>query len=208
MRHLLERLWFYFFAPYATMRKRCNFLRARLAVLGWRRPVARYYPYSLVVCTGNICNLTCPLCPTGCAKPGRTPGLMSMVTFRHCLDECGPYLYKLELYNWGEPLLNPNFFAMVQYAKRFGILVAGGHQLERVRVALLCGVARGLRFWQSPAGLVRRCVEWRPLPGSAAPDVPGRRGREFLHLRDLQGEPGYSGVLTGSPRVLYYAHSA
>ena len=39
------------------------------------------------------------------------------------MDECGPYLYDLYLYNWGEPLLNKEIFNMVKYSKRFNIRV-------------------------------------------------------------------------------------
>ena len=40
------------------------------------------------------------------------------------MDECGPYLWELNLYNWGEPLLNKELFEMVKYSKNFKVNVS------------------------------------------------------------------------------------
>jgi MoaA/NifB/PqqE/SkfB family radical SAM enzyme len=47
---------------------------------------------------------------------GRPKGIMSFETFRSVLDELCPYLYLVHLYNWGEPLLNPEIGKMISYA--------------------------------------------------------------------------------------------
>jgi radical SAM protein with 4Fe4S-binding SPASM domain len=48
---------------------------------------------------------------------------MTFDCFRRLIDECGPFLYTLDLFNWGEPLLNHSIFEMIQYAKRYRIRV-------------------------------------------------------------------------------------
>jgi hypothetical protein len=32
--------------------------------------------------------------------------------FKKIMDECGPYLWEVDLYNWGEPFLNRKLFDM------------------------------------------------------------------------------------------------
>jgi radical SAM protein with 4Fe4S-binding SPASM domain len=48
---------------------------------------------------------------------------MEQHVFERVIDECGPYLYTVELHSWGEPLANPAFFQMVRYARRQNIQV-------------------------------------------------------------------------------------
>ena len=81
------------------------------------------YPYYLYIDPTNICNLKCPLCPTWQYVKERPKGKMSMETFRNILDETGPYLFALSLFNWGEPLFNPHLPAMINYAKQYNIVV-------------------------------------------------------------------------------------
>ena len=76
-----------------------------------------YFPNKLTIDIGNICNLRCPLCPTGRGDQGAARGLMGMEAFKKVIDELGSYLTKLELHNWGEPLLNKDLIPMIQYAK-------------------------------------------------------------------------------------------
>jgi radical SAM protein with 4Fe4S-binding SPASM domain len=76
-----------------------------------------YIPNKINIDIGNICNLKCPLCPTGRGDKGASRGLMSLENFRKVIDEIGKYLTNLELYNWGEPLLNRDLISMITYAK-------------------------------------------------------------------------------------------
>jgi len=71
----------------------------------------------------NICNLRCPLCPTGQGILARPRGRMPLSELKRIVDEIAPYAYRLELYNWGEPLLHPEIFEMVEYASRKRISV-------------------------------------------------------------------------------------
>lgn len=79
------------------------------------------YPVKLTVEATNVCNLRCPACFTGAGEMGRKRSMIEMELYRKLLDELGPYLFELELYNWGEPLLNKNVFTMIEEASQAGI---------------------------------------------------------------------------------------
>lgn len=71
-------------------------------------------PPILMVEPTNICPLQCPLCPTGIGQMTRTRGMMPFPLFKQAIDEVDPvYVY---LWNWGEPLLNPEIYDMIEYA--------------------------------------------------------------------------------------------
>jgi MoaA/NifB/PqqE/SkfB family radical SAM enzyme len=81
-------------------------------------------PLSLHIDPSNICNLRCKFCPTG--HPDiihdvlRPRGLMDFSLFKKIIDDLANFpepLRCLHLYKDGEPLLNPDFPAMVKYAK-------------------------------------------------------------------------------------------
>ena len=79
-------------------------------------------PYQYTIDPINICNLKCPLCPTGLGILGRSRGRMSLDNFKDLIDQIAPYAFLVELYNWGEPYLHPQIFEMIAYAheKRIG----------------------------------------------------------------------------------------
>lgn len=76
-----------------------------------------YFPTKVAIETGNICNLDCPLCPTGNEKEKVKKGMLSFENYVNILDQLGPYAHHLDLFNWGEPLLNKDIVKMVKYAK-------------------------------------------------------------------------------------------
>jgi pyruvate-formate lyase-activating enzyme len=78
-------------------------------------------PSRLTVEATNICNLRCPACFTGVGETGRGRSHMSMDLFLRLLDDLGPYLLEVEFYNWGEPLLGKNVYAMIAAAAGRGI---------------------------------------------------------------------------------------
>ncbi|MGD9823095.1 radical SAM/SPASM domain-containing protein [Desulfobacter sp.] len=91
-----------------------------------------YYPSALTIDVGNVCNLKCPLCPTGRGDKGVERGFMPFEQFQRILSEVGPYLTDLDLHNWGEPLLNKDLVAMVRLAKKKGITVNISSNLMRL----------------------------------------------------------------------------
>lgn len=58
-----------------------------------------------------ICNYTCVGCPTTFMK--RKKGYMSPAQFNAILEEMGDHLRAIYLWNYGEPLLNPNVAIMI-----------------------------------------------------------------------------------------------
>ena len=88
------------------------------------------FPYHLTIETGNFCTLHCPLCPTGQGKEGLPKGFLVSADLKKIIDEIGDYLLILELYNWGEPLLNKGFFEMIRYARNKNIIVTTSSNLN------------------------------------------------------------------------------
>jgi radical SAM protein with 4Fe4S-binding SPASM domain len=65
------------------------------------------------------CQLRCPLCSTGGLSsqvPAVERGVMAFDTFAFGIDRLSPELEEVLLYNWGEPLLNPELFRCIAYA--------------------------------------------------------------------------------------------
>ncbi|MCP5003880.1 MAG: radical SAM protein [Planctomycetes bacterium] len=82
-----------------------------------------YYPTKITIESGNICNLSCPLCPTGQRDGSAKKGFLAYSDFQKLIDEIGENLLVIRLYNWGEPLLNKELIRMVEYADKKKIAV-------------------------------------------------------------------------------------
>jgi radical SAM protein with 4Fe4S-binding SPASM domain len=71
----------------------------------------------------NICNLKCPLCPTNNAMTRKKEN-MSFETFKKIIDNFEDQeIKKINLWNFGEPLMNPSLFKMIDYAKKRDIQI-------------------------------------------------------------------------------------
>lgn len=112
-----------------SFKKLLNMAQSYLAyLLGNARP--RAYPSILMVEPTNLCNLACPLCPTGNKSLKRTRGFMPLDGFKKIIDELGGYLLNLTLWNYGEPMLHKDIYEMIEYAKTKNIflrLSTNGH---------------------------------------------------------------------------------
>ncbi len=82
-----------------------------------------YRPSKISVESGNVCELRCPLCPTGQRDGSASKGMLSLETFEKILDQLAPELITVRLYNWGEPLLNPDLVRLCElaYARRVSV---------------------------------------------------------------------------------------
>lgn len=88
-----------------------------------RAPLVRSRPFVMLLDPVSACQLQCPMCPTGLENRGsvaddrerfRQRGLMDTGLFDAIVDELGPWLYFVNLYNWGEPLLHKQLPRFVQ----------------------------------------------------------------------------------------------
>lgn len=116
---------------YGTPRKVANLARAEWAKARGE-VVLRSRPYVYTIDIGNICNLRCPLCPTGLHTIERPQGFMSFADFEKVVEKIRPYAIEAVLHNWGEPFLHPNFLDIVRTLKAAGIGTATSSNLNLV----------------------------------------------------------------------------
>ena len=80
-------------------------------------PVVKSKPFGLMVEPTIKCNLKCPMCVANILNPGREGGYFKVENFKKVVDEIGDYLIFLQFWFFGEPLMNPNLFELIKYAK-------------------------------------------------------------------------------------------
>ncbi|MBV1880032.1 MAG: radical SAM protein [Pseudomonadales bacterium] len=86
--------------------------------------ILKSYPYLFVFEVTNVCNLKCPFCLTGKGISGdRAVRHVTFEEAKKIIDEVGDYIYLLQLYTWGEPLLNKDIYKIIEYAKSKRIFV-------------------------------------------------------------------------------------
>ncbi|PIN85958.1 hypothetical protein COV19_07110 [Candidatus Woesearchaeota archaeon CG10_big_fil_rev_8_21_14_0_10_44_13] len=76
------------------------------------------YPLYIFMDPGNVCNLKCPLCPTGQGDRGMKRGFLKYSLFKRVMGEIGDYSLFLFLYNWGEPFLNKDLFRFIKLSRK------------------------------------------------------------------------------------------
>ncbi len=79
------------------------------------------YPVAAVIDASSVCHLRCPFCVNSLSPPVRTRTIMQMDLFRKIIDEIGPYLFKVSLFNWGEPFTNTAIVDMLQLLKKHSV---------------------------------------------------------------------------------------
>jgi len=82
--------------------------------------IVKYHPLSIIIEPTTRCNLDCLMCDP--ALRSRTKQQMTIAQFHHIAGQF-PHLQKLAIQGVGEPLMNPDFFDMVDYAKSKKIFV-------------------------------------------------------------------------------------
>jgi len=100
---------------YATLKRLKN-----IAVVESERVMGREklsgYPYMLIIDPLNVCNLKCPLCPTGRGELPLENGRMKFDRFENLIDQIAPHTLKIMLYNWGEPFLHKDILKFIRHA--------------------------------------------------------------------------------------------
>ncbi len=79
------------------------------------------FPPVVMIEPTNICNLKCPLCPSGNGTLKRKKGYMDFSTFKKVIDEIKYRSFMVVLWNQGESYLNKDFLKMVEYASDSGL---------------------------------------------------------------------------------------
>jgi radical SAM protein with 4Fe4S-binding SPASM domain len=91
---------------------------------------ASFMPLSVSTELTNYCNLNCPECASGSGSMHRERGYMDITLFTKVIDELSPFLYNINLYFQGEPMLHPLFFSFLGNNKNIHTVVStNGHFL-------------------------------------------------------------------------------
>jgi len=107
-----------------TVKRLCNIIAVFFSMVIsriFRRPVVWGGPLLLMVEPTNLCNLKCPMCPSGAGTMQRSKGKMDIRQFRKIIDEIGDTLILVQFWNQGEPFIHTGLCEMVAYAKSKGI---------------------------------------------------------------------------------------
>jgi radical SAM protein with 4Fe4S-binding SPASM domain len=88
-------------------------------------------PVSISAELTNNCNLNCPQCSSGSGLMERKRGFMDIELFKKVMKELRPYLYNVNLYFQGEPMLHPSFFSFpASCLKTHTVVSTNGHFLS------------------------------------------------------------------------------
>ncbi len=135
---------------WVILREELHFLTPRKVynvAMEWLAPKLKltrlpYAPTKITVESGNVCNLRCPLCPTGQGDTTATKGMMPYETFEKVLDQAGKDLITVRLYNWGEPLLNKDIVRMCELAYKRKVSVKLSSHLNNLTPELAEGLLK------------------------------------------------------------------
>lgn len=79
-------------------------------------------PLYMMVEPTNLCNLSCPLCPTGNDSLRAPRGYMDLSHYKKLIDELSPYIKTLLMWGFGEPFLHADILKMFSYASEKRII--------------------------------------------------------------------------------------
>ncbi len=108
----------FIFTKYFGFTKFFNALAIFFQAFVLHNPRVFGYPLKLTVDPSSVCILQCPLCPIGQRKKGRTQTTMPLREFKRIVGEMHPFLYEIDLNNWGEPFLNRELIEIINYAHK------------------------------------------------------------------------------------------
>jgi MoaA/NifB/PqqE/SkfB family radical SAM enzyme len=97
--------------------KRINRIKIKLGYrLGFSKAIGM--PKLITLDPTNHCNLKCPLCPTGIGDTSVAYGLFKLEKYKKVVDVFSKWAQTIQLFSWGEPILNKSFVEMVRYASQ------------------------------------------------------------------------------------------
>ena len=99
---------------HGTARKLANIALIE-AEMRMKRVKLRGRPYYYIIDICNICNLRCPLCPTGNGRLDRKQDFITLEEYRPIFERVKDYALVVSIYNHGEPFLNPDVFDIIEH---------------------------------------------------------------------------------------------
>jgi hypothetical protein len=120
-----------------------------LAEMSAGRAILLSHPFYLRVNVSEVCNLRCPGCLVrrpAWAGDAPAAAMMSFDLFEKSVHDFLPFLLKVNLYDEGEPLLNPEVFRMVRHLRERGVgaCMSSNFSLplseDRLEALLHCGL--------------------------------------------------------------------
>ncbi len=102
---------------YGTPKKLANIALAEIE-LRQQRTTLRCMPYYYIIDICNVCNLRCPLCPTGNTTIARKQAMLSTKQYQEFFEKIREYALVVSFYNHGEPMLNPDVFSIIEHTHR------------------------------------------------------------------------------------------
>jgi radical SAM protein with 4Fe4S-binding SPASM domain len=95
------------------------------------RPLIYGMPVTISFELTNHCNLKCPECASGSGHMKRERGLMDIGLYEKVITELRPYLFNINLYFQGEPMMHPGFFSFTSFSENLKTVVStNGHFLN------------------------------------------------------------------------------
>lgn len=144
-------------------------------------------PDRLYIESTNICNLSCIMCPTGRKEQVRKKGFMEWELFKSIVDEMAPWVQATTLHIWGEPLMHPKIFDMIEYCHRKGL------RSEISTNATLLTEDRSQRILDAGLGAIYLCLDgMRPetyelIRVNADYEKTNANIRRFIELKQAGG---------------------
>lgn len=88
-------------------------------------------PVNMGIEISSLCNLRCPECSNGSGAMTRNKGFMNIELYRKIINELRPFIYNINLYFQGEPMLHPEFFDFLELSNGIKTTVStNGHFLS------------------------------------------------------------------------------
>jgi radical SAM protein with 4Fe4S-binding SPASM domain len=116
-----------FVKPVNALQSGYSYLMSSLA----RKPFISGMPVSVSAELTNLCNLRCPECASGSEIIKRGRGFMDIELYKKLIYELSPYLYYINLYFQGEPMMHPQFFSFTSLLGNINTVVStNGHFLS------------------------------------------------------------------------------
>ncbi len=123
----------------------------RVRTSKWFVPVDKRRTVTVYIDVFGYCNLRCPSCPVGNwpkdEEKAHTAGMIEEKTLRSIIEKAmaESTVSSVGLFNWTEPLLNPNVNHLVRVVRSYG---------------LSCSISSNLNILKDPEGLLEAGLDW------------------------------------------------